>query len=226
MNKTENQKHNCTTLCYIERNGQYLMLHRVSKDADANFGKWIGVGGKFEEGESFEEVYNRASKALLEVVKNEKFKATKILKAIYKIDIQKLVSKLSSYIGLEQFDENFEVEQKAKKVNRKGNNDFDSDKLNNLKKQNKLSNMFNEGEMLDYYDLSTERGRRGKKKNIKQENRTKQKIFKLTEITIPETITVKDLASEMKITSGDVIKKLLSLGIMATINNDIDLYSY
>ena len=114
-------------------------------------------------------------------------------------------------------------EQKAKKNNRRNSeNDFDSDKLNNLKKQNKLSNMFQEGEMLDYYDLSTERGRRGKKKNIKQENRTKQKIFKLTEIEIPETITVKDLAAEMKITSGDVIKKLLSLGIMATINNEVD----
>ena len=114
-------------------------------------------------------------------------------------------------------------EQKAKKNNRRNSeNDFDSDKLNNLKKQNKLSNMFQEGEMLDYYDLSTERGRRGKKKNIKQENRTKQKIFKLTEIEIPETITVKDLAAEMKITSGDVIKKLLTLGIMATINNEVD----
>ncbi len=114
-------------------------------------------------------------------------------------------------------------EQRPKKVNRKGaTGDFDSDKLNNLKKQNKLSNMFNEGEMLDYYDLSTERGRRGKKKNQKQENRNKQKIFKLTEIAIPDTITVKDLAVEMKITSSDVIKKLLNLGIMATINNEVD----
>jgi len=114
-------------------------------------------------------------------------------------------------------------EQKAKKNNRRNNdNDFDSDKLNNLKKQNQLSNMFQEGEMLDYYDLSTERGRRGKKKNLKQENRTKQKIFKLTEIEIPETITVKDLAAEMKITSSDVIKKLLGLGIMATINAEVD----
>ena len=113
-------------------------------------------------------------------------------------------------------------EQRAKKVNRKGNNDFDSDKLNNLKKQNKLSNMFEEGEMLDYYDLSTERGKRAKKKNLKQENRTKQKIFKLTEIEIPETITVKDLAAEMKITSSDVIKKLISLGIMATVKAEVD----
>ena len=115
------------------------------------------------------------------------------------------------------------LEEKTKKVNRRAENqDFSNDKLNNLKKQNKLSNMFDEGEMLDYYDLSTERGKRGKKVKQKQENRTKQKIFKLTEITIPETINVKDLAVEMKITSGDVIKKLLSYGILATINNEID----
>ena len=113
-------------------------------------------------------------------------------------------------------------EQKPKKNKKGAGHDFDEDKLNNLKKQNKLSNMFNEGEMLDYYDLSTERGRRGKKKPQVKENRIKQKIFKLTEIEIPDTITVKDLAVEMKITSGDVIKKLLTLGIMATINNEVD----
>ena len=113
-------------------------------------------------------------------------------------------------------------EQKPRKSKRNENNDFDSGKLKNLKKQNKLSNMFNEGDMLDYYDLSTERGRRAKKKPQKNEKRNKQKIFKLTEITIPEVITVKDLAAEMKVTSSDVIKKLLNLGIMATINNDVD----
>ena len=113
-------------------------------------------------------------------------------------------------------------EQKPRKSKRNENNDFDSGKLKNLKKQNKLSNMFSEGDMLDYYDLSTERGRRAKKKPQKNEKRNKQKIFKLTEITIPETITVKDLAVEMKVTSSDVIKKLLNLGIMATINNDLD----
>ena len=44
-----------TTLCYIEREGKYLMLHRVSKKKDVNKDKWIGVGGHFEEGESPEE---------------------------------------------------------------------------------------------------------------------------------------------------------------------------
>ena len=45
-----------TTLCYIENErGEYLMLHRVKKQNDLNHDKWIGVGGKCEEGESPEE---------------------------------------------------------------------------------------------------------------------------------------------------------------------------
>ena len=44
-----------TSLCYIERDGCYLMLHRTKKVNDENHDKWIGVGGKFEEGESPEE---------------------------------------------------------------------------------------------------------------------------------------------------------------------------
>ena len=37
-----------TTLCYIEREGRTLMLHRVKKKNDMNHDKWLGVGGKFE----------------------------------------------------------------------------------------------------------------------------------------------------------------------------------
>ena len=48
-----------TSLCYIERGGQYLMLHRVKKEHDENEGKWIGIGGKFEQGESPEECMQR-----------------------------------------------------------------------------------------------------------------------------------------------------------------------
>ena len=149
----------------------------------------------------------------------------KKIKNIMEIDIPAEKENVREYSNKtrEKQKQNRTDEPKAKKVNRKSNNqDFNNDKLNNLKKQNQLSNMFNEGEMLDYYDLSTERGRRGKKVKQKSEERTKQKIFKLTEITIPETINVKDLATEMKITSSDVIKKLLSYGILATINNEID----
>lgn len=41
-----------TTLCYIEKDGAYLMLHRVKKKNDMNHDKWLGIGGKFEDGET------------------------------------------------------------------------------------------------------------------------------------------------------------------------------
>lgn len=41
-----------TTLCYIEQNGKYLMLHRVKKQHDVNHDKWIGIGGHIEPGET------------------------------------------------------------------------------------------------------------------------------------------------------------------------------
>lgn len=44
-----------TTLCYIEQDGCYLMLHRVKKENDLNKDKWIGIGGKFEDKESPED---------------------------------------------------------------------------------------------------------------------------------------------------------------------------
>ena len=106
---------------------------------------------------------------------------------------------------------------------RKGNFDeISSHKLKDLKQENRLSNMFDEGSMLDYYDLTTTRGRRSKKKINQDENRVKQKIFELTDITIPESISVKDLSTELKKTSGEIIKKLLGYGILATINNEVD----
>ena len=51
-----------TTLCYIEKDGSYLMLHRVKKQVDVNKDKWIGIGGHFEEGESPEECLLREVK--------------------------------------------------------------------------------------------------------------------------------------------------------------------
>ena len=44
-----------TTLCYIEQNGAYLLLHRVKKEHDVNHDKWVGIGGHFEENESPED---------------------------------------------------------------------------------------------------------------------------------------------------------------------------
>ena len=44
-----------TTLCYLEDGDRYLLLHRTKKKNDENHDKWIGVGGKFEDGESPED---------------------------------------------------------------------------------------------------------------------------------------------------------------------------
>ncbi|MGO5130421.1 NUDIX hydrolase [Mitsuokella jalaludinii] len=49
------KKMNLTTLCYLERDGKYLMMHRVKKEHDINRDKWVGVGGHFEPDETPEE---------------------------------------------------------------------------------------------------------------------------------------------------------------------------
>ena len=51
-----------TTLCYIERDNCYLMMHRIKKKVDVNQGKWIGVGGHCEEGESPDECVVREAR--------------------------------------------------------------------------------------------------------------------------------------------------------------------
>ena len=157
---------------------------------------------------------------------NRKFEGRNLDKKIDNIMSDEIVQKENvieySNRAIDKQKSNRMFEEKAnstKKQNKKKgrNEDFSTGKLRSLKQESKLSNV----DMLDYYDLSTQRGRRSEKKG-KTENRTKQKIFKLTEITIPPMITVKDLAAEMKITSGDLITKLLGLGVIATINKEID----
>jgi len=120
-----------------------------------------------------------------------------------------------------RYEEN-KANKKGQKTRKNNYEDISSHKLKDLKQEDRLSNMFDEGSMLDYYDLTTRRGKRNKKKISNDEERTKQKIFELTDITIPETITVKDLSAELKKTSGEIIKKLLGFGILATINNEVD----
>ena len=123
-----------------------------------------------------------------------------------------------------RYDDNRSNKKNNKSRKNNQNGEINEHKLKGLKRTDRLSNMFDDqdGGMLDYYDLTTQRGKKGKKKINKDEQRNKQKIFKLEEITIPETITVKDFSAELKKTTAEVIKKLLSYGIMATINNEID----
>ncbi len=51
-----------TTLCYIEKDNKYLMLHRIKKEEDVNKDKWIGIGGRIEEGETPEQCILREAK--------------------------------------------------------------------------------------------------------------------------------------------------------------------
>ena len=51
-----------TTLCYLEKDDRYLMLHRIKKEVDVNKDKWIGVGGHFEKDETPEECLLREVK--------------------------------------------------------------------------------------------------------------------------------------------------------------------
>lgn len=61
LSATNNQS-NLTTLCYIEKDGKYLMMHRIKKENDINHDKWVGVGGHFEPGETPEECLLREVK--------------------------------------------------------------------------------------------------------------------------------------------------------------------
>ena len=137
---------------------------------------------------------------------------------------KEVVRDYSKNIDKQKLNNRFDDNKNKKSKSRRNENSFDEGKLKSLKQTSKLSNMFEDqdGGMLDYYDLTTQRGRKGKKKQVKNEERNKQKIFELTEIEIPDTISVKDLAAEMKKTTAEVIKKLFGYGIMATINQDLD----
>jgi len=76
--------------------------------------------------------------------------------------------------------------------------------------------------IMEFYDRG-ESGRKygsKKKKEKKQMNHTK--IIPLTEVTLPETMTVKEFAEAVKTQAADIIKRLFSLGIMATVNQEID----
>lgn len=131
----------------------------------------------------------------------------------------------SKFIDKQKANRNFEDKKKATRSRKFSDEEnFNGDKLRDLKQIDKLSNMFEnqDGGMLDYYDLTTERGKKNKRKGVKKDNRNKQKIFELKEITIPSLISVKDLATELKKTSAEVLKKLIELGIMANLNQDLD----
>jgi translation initiation factor IF-2 len=126
--------------------------------------------------------------------------------------------------------DNRKFEESTKKMSkarssRAERDDINFDKLKDLQSESNFSNMFNDtdSKMFDYYDLS--RGK-GKKKNKKKPTESKehidQKIFELTDIDLPETVTVKELAEKLKKQASEIIKKLMGYGVLATLNNELD----
>lgn len=199
---------------YQNRDNNYQKRDNNYRNNNGSYGNGNGNGGNF----------NRQRRPLDERGIDKNIKDIMATDVVEKENQRDFTSKAIDKVKFERKEEKNQKASKNKKGSRFGNEQFDGGKLKDLKQVDRLSNMFDEqdGGMLDYYDLTTARGKRNKKKaNKGQEERT-QKIFKLTQISIPESITVKDLATELKKTSAEVIKKLFGFGIMATINNDLD----
>ena len=126
-----------------------------------------------------------------------------------------------------KFEESVAPKKSKGKNSRNSENDINYGKLNDLKSESNFSHMFDdtESKIFDYYDVSKRKGnnlKKNKKKPTESREHIDQKIFELTDIEIPETITVKDLAEKLKKAAAEVIKKLMGLGIMATLNNELD----
>ena len=100
---------------------------------------------------------------------------------------------------------------------------FNREHLKELRAGHSVNELLNDDDsvLMNYYDLDrrNKNGNRKKKEEPKHFEQPKQLPFS---ITVGDSITVKDLAEKLKKTSADVIKKLLSYGVMATVNHEID----
>lgn len=129
------------------------------------------------------------------------------------------------------------IDRDKKKYNDKANNSnvenrkekIDKNKLreeNSRVSTSRLRGMeINSEGLMDLYERDSDLSRKGsgKKKAKSQKLEMKQtKIIPMTEVKLPETMTVKDFAEAIKKQASEVIKKLFSMGIMATVNQDID----
>ena len=76
--------------------------------------------------------------------------------------------------------------------------------------------------IMEFYDRGESGRKYGSKKKKQKVQMNHTKIIPLTEVTLPETMTVKEFAEAVKTQAADIIKKLFSLGIMATVNQEID----
>lgn len=128
--------------------------------------------------------------------------------------------KMSKQRDKEKENNKYEAQtKKNKKANKYSNTNYKED-LNKFKGRSDISDMVRSG---DIFDMLDETDRRKYKKNKKDKNKkVKVEQAKLTEITIPEPITVKDLAHELKITAAELLKTMMNFGTIVTLNTDLD----
>lgn len=116
-------------------------------------------------------------------------------------------------------------EAKTKKNRIKEEGEFDIDNLKSIKNQGNISGIIESGDIFDMYQDDRRKNNKNSKisKNRKAEKeKKKMQQAKLTNIIIEENITVKDLAQALKITSSELLMKLMAQGIVTTLNNSID----
>ena len=127
-----------------------------------------------------------------------------------------------------KFEEETIVKKSPKnKASRNSAEEINYEKLKDLQSETNFSSMFDdtESKMFDYYDVSKQKKNKLDKKNKiknKEKRHHEQKIFELTDIDIPDTISVKYLAEKLKKTASEVIKKLMGYGILASLNQEVD----
>ena len=127
-----------------------------------------------------------------------------------------------------KFEEETQVKKSPKnKASRNNAEEINYGKLKDLQSETNFSSMFEDtdSKMFDYYDVSKQEKNKLDKKNKlknKEKQHHEQKIFELTDIDIPDTISVKYLAEKLKKTASEVIKKLMGYGILASLNQEID----
>ena len=117
----------------------------------------------------------------------------------------------------EKENRNSEDTKKKQRVNRE--EEFDVDDLKVFKGTGNISGMIESGDIFDIYQG---RSKRTKPKKKDKEKKQVKEQAKHTEITIGDTIVVKDLAQELKVTVADVMKTLIKMGVMVSLNTDLD----
>ena len=125
------------------------------------------------------------------------------------------------------------IDKDKKRFNEKGNNENKKEKLdkNKLRERNsrvatsKLRGMeINSEGLIDLYERDTDSAKRSANKKSKKAKQTmnQTKIIPMTEVKLPDVMTVKEFAEKIKKQASEIIKKLFALGTLATVNQDID----